>query len=531
VQASVAFTGPTLTLTATLYEDGRARRSGVASGRVGGEESQVMDQVWAQLYPEFTPGPDVTLPRGGPEALAAYLNAEAAFRRGAYRMARDEYTRVIFADTGFAMARLRLALVAAQMDPTEAGFGAALRAATQHRGGLSPADSLLFEGFSLLISRGDGAAALERFKRATQVAPDYPQAWYVLGEFSYHFGDLFDQSTDEAGVAFKRVLDLDPRFSPAIAHLIPLANQAGDRGETARLIREYLRIDSTSIVAEVVGIADTLLLGSLSAKAAFVQSMCRHSFGALEELALQTAEFGTSAQQQGPGRTILQCLERRGATDVERALALRMAVAADLAAGWVDSARYRLDYARGEWAERERDAWVLTAHVTGLAPLGAWPEAARRVNAARVVPDTDATRHWLLARLGMETGRHAAALARLAEHGAPLPASLAADLQARAALARGDSALALRTWDQATRRYEVLSVPFDLVASLWPLRLDIARVAVARRDSAAATRACRSFESLIGYVDQVAQPETDQLCRRWRADLTLTRGGSARRAP
>ena len=113
----------------------------------------------------------------------------------------------------------------------------------------------------------------------------------------------------------------------------------------------------------------------------------------------------------------------------------------------------------------------------------------------------------------MDRGRHAAALARLASSGeAPLPASLAADLQARAALLRGDSAAALRLWQGATHRYAVLSVPFELVASLWPLRLDLVRVALARRDSAAVTRGCASFEALMGYTDQVAQPEVAKLC-------------------
>src|SRR2546422_11611019 len=84
-------------------------RSAKAEGRVDAEESEVMDRVWAGLYPDFTPGADATLPNGGPEALAAYLNAEAAFRRGDYRTARDEYTRVIRADSGFAIGRLRLA--------------------------------------------------------------------------------------------------------------------------------------------------------------------------------------------------------------------------------------------------------------------------------------------------------------------------------------------------------------------------------------------------------------------------------------
>ncbi len=515
VQGSVAYVGPTVTLQATLYEGGRARRSAKAAGRVGAEESEVMDRVWAELYPEFTPGSDATLPNGGPEALAAYLNAEAAFRRGDYRTARDEYTRVIRADTGFAIGRLRLALVAAQVDPTEQGFGAALRGALVHQGGLSPADSLLLDGFTRLLAEGDGLVALDRFKRATEQAPSYPQAWYVLGEFYYHFAGLFDETVGEAGVAFNRVLDLDPRFSPAIGHLISLAHQAGDRRETADLIHRYLRIDSTSVVAEAVGIADTLILGSAPAQLALLRGVCRHSFLALQYLAFQAAEFGTPVQRTGPARVVLRCLEQRAASDAERARILRMGVGADLAAGWADSARLRLGRTTGGAAARERDLWVLLARATGLPALGDWPSAAARVRGRLgAAPDTDAVAHWLLARLGVERSRHAAALARLAVGTrGPLPASLAADLQARDALARRDTARALQLWDGATRRYAVLSVPLELVASLWPLRLDMARVALAQRDSAIAARACRSFETLMGYVDQVVQPEMRRLCQ------------------
>ncbi|HEV2749685.1 MAG TPA: protein kinase [Gemmatimonadales bacterium] len=513
VQGSVTFAGPTVSLTATLYEDGRARRSGSATGRVGAEESDVMDRVWAALYPEFTPGPDVTLPNGGPEAVAAYLNAEAAFRRGDYRVARSQYTRVIQLDPDFAIGRLRLALVAAQVDPSGHAFEAALRGAERYQTGLSPADSLLLDGFQLLLAQGDGITALDRFKRATEQAPGYPQAWYVLGEFYFHFGGLFDQPVGEASVAFNRVLDLDPRFSPAIGHLIALSNQTGDRRETADLIHRYLRIDSTSVVAEAVGIADTLILGTAPDQLALLRTACQHSFLALQYLAFQAAAFGTRAQREGPARVVLRCLERRGATDAERTLALRFGVAADLAAGWPDSARQRLARATGSWAARERDLWVLVVRATRVATLEDVTPAADRTSARiRAGPDTDAVAHWVLARLGIEPRRHTTALAWLASRG-PVPASLNADLQAQAALRRGDTTRALRLWDGATRRYAVLSAPLELVASLWPLRLDMARVAVARHDTTAAARACGSFESLIGYVDQAARPEIERLCR------------------
>jgi hypothetical protein len=98
----------------------------------------------------------------------------------------------------------------------------------------------------------------------------------------------------------------------------------------------------------------------------------------------------------------------------------------------------------------------------------------------------------------------------------PLPLSLSLDLAARDALAQHDTARALMLWDRATHRYAVLSVPLDLVASLWPLRLAVVRVATAATDTARAAATCGTFNALIGYVDQVAFPEIDRRCARWR---------------
>src|SRR6266702_7899107 len=113
---------------------------------------------------------------------------------------------------------------------------------------------------------------------------------------------------------------------------------------------------------------------------------------------------------------------------------------------------------------------IRDGHVTGVQTcalpilLGDWQSAAERVRVRLgAAADTDAVAHWLLARLGIERSRHAAALARLAggKRG-PLPASLVADLDARDALARRDTTRALALWDGATRRYAVLSVPLEL---------------------------------------------------------------------
>jgi serine/threonine protein kinase/tetratricopeptide (TPR) repeat protein len=518
LQGSVAFTDGTVTLTATLYEVGKrkARRSGTASGPVGAV-SEVMDRVWAKILPDFAPNPYGTIPRGK-DAIAAFFNAEEAFRRGDYPAAQDGYRRVTEADSEFAMAHLRLALVAAQVDPSEAGFGAALAGAWRHQSGLSPVDSLLLEGFRLLVQRGDGWAAADRFKRATERAPDYALAWLVQGEFVYHFGNLFDQPLAEAENAFGRVLDLDRRFAPAIAHLISLTYLLhDDKRATRRLIREYLNTDSTSVVAEVIGLADTLVFGTLIDRGSLLKHLDQHSFTALEFLAFQAAQFGSDEQRRGSARRILRALERRASTDRERATALRMGVAADLRLGWTDSARARLSGATGAWAGRERDAWLVLAQATGLPALGDWRAAAHRLAAGlRASSAPDPVAHWLLAAAGVDRVAHTAALRRLAADSTPLPGSLSLDLAAREALAQRDTAKALSLWDRATQRYAALSVPLDLVASLWPLRLAVVRVATSSTDSARAETTCATFDALIGYLDQVAFPQVKQLCARWR---------------
>ena len=341
---------------------------------------------------------------------------------------------------------------------------------------------------------GDGWAAADRFKSATERAPDYALAWLVQGEFVYHFGNLFDQPLAEAENAFGRVLDLDRRFAPAISHLISLTYLLhDDKRVTQRLISEYLNTDSTSVVAEVIGLADTLVFGTLIDRGSLLKHLDQHSFTALEFLAFQAAQFGTDEQRRGSARRILRALERRASTDRERATALRMGVAADLRLGWTDSARARLSGATGAWAGRERDAWLVLA-----GGCRRWGLARAALDCTGLRPSSARPRAWLLAAAGVDRVAHTAALRRLAADSTPLPGSLSLDLAARESLAQRDTAKALSLWDRATHRYAALSVPLDLVASLWPIRLAVVRVATASTDSGMRKRhARRSMLSLV----------------------------------
>jgi len=526
VQPSLVFTGPRVRLTARLYR--RAARGAIGTGDLTGSVDSLADMMTPVGEHALRPilgregglGSGRTCPVGF-AACTAYLKADEAFRRGDYERAAGLYNEVIAQAPDFAPAYFGRLLVVAQTNPTELTLRDAISGARLHASGLERADSLLLAGYVHLLQRGDGRRALEDFELAERTAPDQPHVHFVLGEFYLFVGALFDQRLASAKAAFDSVLALDPKFAPAVANSISLAHLVGDDEEVRRLIDLYRTIDTTSVVAELIGIADTVIFRPADAlRLLNAATLERRRFPVLEFLASQAAQFATpadSALQRLVTQRVMRALERRAATEYERALALRWAVAAHLSAGRADSARARIARAAPGSAAREGDAWIALAHVMRLDSLGDWRRALDRLGAWTASPagSNDAGAHWVLARASREAGAHTAALRRLARpDSAPLAVSLSLDLEARATLAAADTTGALERWDRATRRYAVLSVPFDLVASLWPVRLELARVAVAHGDTAAARAACESFDALVGYVDQVAVRQIARLCNR-----------------
>jgi serine/threonine protein kinase len=519
VNAALAFQGGRVTLTAPFFETGNRepKATPVVQGSVDSLDN-LWDAAWAQILTvvgaEFLRNAYATMPRGK-DAIAAYLKADEAFRHAEYGTARALYDSVIRLDSNFAPAYLQRVLVLAQVDPNEDSLRAAMREARPHSRNLKQSDSLLLDGYIQLVDHGDGAAALDRFRAAAATAGGSIWAQFALGVFYYYFGQLFDieHPIDSARAAFDSVRIMDPRFAAAIANSISLAHLQGHDDLARSLIRAYHRVDSTSMVAEVIGLADTLLFHKPDAFKV-VNTLERHEFPVLEFLAFQAAQAGTPEERRGFGRGILRALARKARTPYDRTLALRFGLAADLREGYLDSARARLASSGAE--ATERDAWLILAAAAGVPALGDGA-AARQRAAKRTDADSSATLMWLLGATADNPARYMRMLEGLAARdSSPLASSLLRDLEARRRLAGGDTTGALEKWEEATRRYSVLSAPFGLVSSLWPLRRDLVRYGLQVGDTARVIRACRSFDALVGFVDQIVKPAMDSVCASWR---------------
>jgi tetratricopeptide (TPR) repeat protein len=156
------------------------------------------------------------------DALKAYLEAEAHYRRGDFESAVPAYERAIEADSTFAMANYRLensyGWLTSTFNPLVAE--AADRAARYaHR--LPDRQAVLVRASqSMSLGTLDGIDAL---RDAVRRHPDDAEAWFQLADTYFHLGRHLPVGLDEAEGALQRAIELAPRFVPYQLHWYDLA--------------------------------------------------------------------------------------------------------------------------------------------------------------------------------------------------------------------------------------------------------------------------------------------------------------------
>jgi len=478
-------------------------------------------EAFAERVVAARTGWSAALPEGL-EAVRAYYAGDTEFRRGAYDLAIQRFQEVVDRDTAFALAHFKLMLSEIlNVQPTRAttAVRAALGAARRYKTGLDPTTRELLEGYEILVADGDVQRALEMFSEITQRNPQAVDAWFVIGYLQINFAALLGMRPEQARFAFLQANELDPEFAAAIAQLFRLAVLEESHAEASRHAARYLALDSASPTAEIIRMVDSAITGGAREQVRIMGSFADRSATVLETIALSAGEFRTPGTDREGSQAAIDALWRRAATALDRSVAFRMKMALHLGAGQVGSASaFMNDARRGPMRQSERgqaelDGWSVLCAVAKI-PL---PSEERDIAAAAqrlVEKSDDATAQWLAARWygGRDIARSQRARERLralatVDAATPLERSLVADLDALELLAATDTAGAVSTWSEATRRYNVEEVIFGMVGSLWPLHLEWARVAEAYGDEDEVLAATASFEHMAGFIDQVAWTE------------------------
>lgn len=217
-------------------------------------------------------------------ALRHYLDAQSAYRRGRYGDAVQGFQQALQVDSTFALAALGLASAAGWS--ANDLFPEGLRLAHAAGSRLSPQDRAYLDALAGPDFPDESSAdiQLEAAERAVRIAPDRPEAWYILGDQFFHWGRALGLPDPEerAAEAFRRALAFDSTFTPPLQHLVELAAGMGDTATVRRLGVPYLARDTAGETSDYLGWRVAMALNDTTAlRAAIDQLETRSRLGLL----------------------------------------------------------------------------------------------------------------------------------------------------------------------------------------------------------------------------------------------------------
>jgi tetratricopeptide (TPR) repeat protein len=242
--------GSGVRVTADVYEV--EERASLGQATVEGSPDSVfalVDHLSIEILRAILRGEETELPRvnlarvttASLPALKDYMKGEILFRSGNFEEAIPAYQRAVEADSTFALALYRLALAYGWTEGAQAPLG------DEHMGRAARFADRLPERDALLVRCGlafyqgtlEGIGLLQQ---AVRKYPDDVEAWYLLGDTYFHFGEQALVEQEESDRAFSRAIALDPSLAPAYIHLVDNAFSRADSARAAELIETYARL-------------------------------------------------------------------------------------------------------------------------------------------------------------------------------------------------------------------------------------------------------------------------------------------------
>ena len=391
VVGSVVSTGATLTFRATLRlidgrEVGRAQTTVSDSGAlVSGIDALVRQLIATELLaPGDTIAGIAAATTTSTRALRAYLDGERELRDARPAAAVAKFQDAVAADSMFALAWYRLAR-AARWNDVDALSASAAQRASQLAASLPPRQQALVRAYHTLRF----GSAMQAERQFTQIVTDYPtdvEAWMLLGEVQFGSNPYYGRPIEDAAVAFRQVMALDPRNREVTVYLMDLAANANRTGQLDTLYSMYF---SPNSAGEQPGIRATYTalyrrrIGGVRPKRGSPDAVDEP---ALARVALQ--RISTDARDRRAARSYASILAATPSTRVDGLLALATLDVAD--GKWDTAATHYRDAALLD-ADRAAEYRALAALSPSVVVSADTLRALRRVLASRRVASMSAS--------------------------------------------------------------------------------------------------------------------------------------------
>jgi DNA-binding SARP family transcriptional activator len=238
---SMTAEGDSLLVTLALHETGTG--DWVVSGHGAGTLSSASSgQIAARGMPSvfsaiLDPGREVDLTfitDRDPGAVALWMEGERLYRNLRFDLAFERLRQAVGADSLLARAALKGAL-AAGWNHRDTDADSLVALALRHEGFLPRKHQQLARGLSAFY-QGKADSAVSHLQAALSLDPEWNEAWIRLGEVYYHLLPTGVEVPASAIEAFRKAIELDPRYLTPLIHLAEHELRGGNTPGAERLI-------------------------------------------------------------------------------------------------------------------------------------------------------------------------------------------------------------------------------------------------------------------------------------------------------
>ncbi len=227
-----------------LYEADRLLRAGTVrlprTGEGGVNDDLLVVTLAGLLSDGSTPGGSTFRPTDDPDAYMFYFYGVNAFVHDEFKQAEDYFGLAVNADSGFALARWRMADARRwQADPSPKDIDLQ-RLFEEQADRLGTRDSLLLGA----LVQTPGPAAFDRFEKVLEQLPNDAYAMLLYGDELLHRGPLWGVTLDSVETVLEAATLLNTGFAPAWDHLAQVRIRLGMEEEADAAVRRVEELAS-----------------------------------------------------------------------------------------------------------------------------------------------------------------------------------------------------------------------------------------------------------------------------------------------